>query len=102
MLRGIVSLRLLQRKRGVGRLPVCEVLIATPTVRELVRQAHTEQLPEVLRDGALFGMQTFMQALYQRCRRDEITREEALRYADSPQDLELMLRDIHQTRDVFA
>ena len=100
ILRGAISLRLLLRSDGTGRLPVCEILVATPTVRELIREGRTEQLPMTMQDGAMFGMQTFTQALYQRYRQGEVDLEEALRYADSPEELQLAIREIRSTRDV--
>lgn len=100
VLRGILSMRLLKRRDDHGRTPVCEVLVATPTVRELIREGRTEQLPALLHDGAMFGMQTFTQALYQRYRQGEVTLEEALRHAESPEELELAVREIRATRDV--
>ena len=100
VLRGIVSLRLLSRSDGTGRIPACEVLVATPTIRELLRDGRTEQLPATLHDGAMYGMQTFTQALYHRYRQGEVDLEEALRYADSPEELQLAVREIRSTRDV--
>ena len=99
-LRGIVSLRLLPRADGTGRVPACEILVVTPTVRELLREGKTERLPSVLQDGAMYGMQSFTQALYLCYRQGEVTLEEALRHADSPQDLQLAIREIRATRDV--
>ena len=99
VLRGIISLRLLLRKDGAGRVPACEVMTATPTIRELLREGQTGQLPAALQDGAMFGMQTFTQALYHRYRQGEVTLEEALRYADSPQELQLAVREIRSIRD---
>jgi len=98
VLRGVVSLRLLLRADGTGRLPACEILVVTPTVRELLREGRTEKLPSLLQDGAMYGMQTFTQALYQRYRQGEVMLEEALRHADSPQDLQLAIREIRSTR----
>ena len=100
VLRGIISLRLLLRRDGTGRVPACEILIATPTVRELLREGKTEQLPSLLQDGTMYGMQTFTQALYQLYRQGDVDLEEALRYADSPEDLQLAVREIRPTRDV--
>ncbi len=100
VLRGTVSLRLLQRKDGSGRIPACEVLVATPTVRELVREGRTDRLPGALHDGGMYGMQTFTQALYQRYRQGDVELDEALRHADSPEELQLAVREIRATRDV--
>ena len=100
VLRGMVSLRLLLRSDGTGRIPACEVMVVTPTIRELLREGRTEQIPPAIHDGAMYGMQTFTQSLYQRYRQGEVDLEEALRYADSPQELQLAVREIRSTRDV--
>ena len=100
ILRAIVSLRLLLRADGTGRIPACEILVATPTMRELIREGRTEQVPAALHDGAMYGMQTFTQAFHRRYRQGEVTLEEVLRYAESPDELQLAIREIHPTRDV--
>ncbi len=98
-LRGIISLRLLMRRDGSGRVPACEALVATPTVRELIREGRTGELPAALADGGMFGMQTFTQALHRLYRAQEVELEEALRYADSPDELLLAVRDIRSIKD---
>ena len=100
VLRGIISLRLLLRSDGAGRIPACEILVTTPTVREFIRSGRVEQMPSAIHDGAMYGMQTFTQALYQRYRQGEVDLEEALRYADNPEELQLAVREIRATRDV--
>ena len=100
VLRGVICTRLLMRADGAGRIPVCEVLTSTPRVREILREGRTQDLPETMHSGAMFGMQTFTQALYARYRNGDVTLEEALRYADSPDELQLAVREIRQTRDV--
>ena len=99
VLRGIVSMRLLQRSDGMGRIPACEILIATPRAREVLREGRTEQLPSIIHDGAMDGMQTFTQALYQRYRQGDVDLEEALRHADSPSELQMAIREIRSARD---
>jgi len=100
ILRGIMSLRLLRRQDGMGRIPACEMLVATPTIRELIREGRTEQLSSFLYNGGMYGMQTFTQALYHRYRRGEVELDEALRYADCPEELQLAIREIRATSDV--
>jgi twitching motility protein PilT len=100
VLRGIVSLRLLLRADGAGRIPACEILVVSPMVRELIRGGRTEQVPAVAHDGGLVGMQTFTQALYERYRQGQVSLEEALRYAESPEELQLAIQEIRATRDV--
>ena len=100
ILQGIVSLRLLPRQDGQGRIPACEVLVATPTIRELLREGRTSELSVYMEDGAMFGMQTFNQSLADLVREGYVTLEEARRHADSPDELELALRQIRQTKAV--
>lgn len=74
--------------------------MATPTIRDLLREGRTEHVNAVMQDGQIDGMQTFTQALYARYRQGEVDLEEALRHADSPQDLQIAVRDIRSTKDV--
>jgi twitching motility protein PilT len=101
-LKGLIALRLVPRLDGGGRIPACEILVSTPRVRDLIREGRTEDLPPVLHDGAFYGMQTFTQALYTLYKQGLITLEEALRFADSPEELDLAIQEIRQTRDVHA
>lgn len=99
-LRAIISLRLLARADSAGRIPVCEIMVTTPTIRDLVREGQTDQISHIMHEGQHDGMQTFTQALYARYRSGDVDLEEALRYADSPQDLQIAIRDIRPTKDV--
>ena len=100
ILQGIVSLRLLPRQDGQGRMPACEVLVATPTIRELIREGRTSDLSHYLEDGGMFGMQTFNQSLAELVRQGYVTIEEAKAHADSPDELELAVRQVRQTKSV--
>jgi pilus retraction protein PilT len=91
-LEGIVSQRLIPRADGAGRVLACELLLATPRVRELVRRGDVAGLRQAIQAGAQEGMQTFDQALYDLCRRGMVTEDEALRWADSPGELRLRLK----------
>jgi twitching motility protein PilT len=99
-LEGVVSLRLLRRKDGPGRLPAAEVLMATPTVREMLQQGRTRQLGTALREGAYFGTQTFGQALKALLDRGLVAEEDALSSADNPEELRLELRGIVRGGDL--
>ena len=94
VLQGVVSLRLLRRKDGRGRVPAVEILLATPTVREMLDQGRTLELPGALRDGAYFGTQTFGQALKALMDAGTVSAEEALDAADSPEELRLELKGV--------
>jgi twitching motility protein PilT len=62
-LRAVVAQQLVPRRDGHGRAVACEVLVATPAVRNLIREAKLHQLPSVMQSGSQFGMQTMDQAL---------------------------------------
>ena len=98
VLQGIVSLRLLPRQDGQGRVPACEILVATPTIRELIREGRTTDLGRYLHEGGMFGMQTFTQSLTELIRRGDVTLEEAKAHADSPDELELAARQLRSQK----
>jgi len=99
-LRGIVSQRLLPRQGGSGLIPACEVMVATPTMTKLLREGRLVEMPPLMEEGGIQGMQTLCQALYQRVHRRQVEAEAALKVADSPEELELALREIRATKDV--
>ncbi|MGD1000140.1 MAG: PilT/PilU family type 4a pilus ATPase [Candidatus Brocadiia bacterium] len=99
VLEGVVSLRLLRRSGEAGRLPAVELLMATPTTRDLLQQGRTRQLPAALRDGAYYGAQTFGQSLKHLMDEGLISEEEALAAADNPEDLKLELKGITRSVD---
>lgn len=100
VLKGLLSLRLLMRADESGRIPAYEILVSTPSIRELLREGQTHQLPAMIADGAMFGMQTFTQSLYARIREGAVTLEEAMKYAESPVELQLALQEIRGIKDV--
>jgi twitching motility protein PilT len=82
---------LIRTADSAGRIAALEVLIATPAVRNLIREAKTFQLPTVMQTGAQFGMRTLEQALAELCQQGVITRDEALAHSTSPEELERLL-----------
>lgn len=93
-LEGIVSQRLVPRADGGGRVAALEILVATPRVRELMRRGDVNAIKQAIHAGGQEGMQTFDQALYDLYRRGLVSLEEALRNADSPNDLRLRIRGL--------
>jgi len=91
-LRAIVAQQLIPTPDGKGRRAVIEVLINTPLVADLIRKGEVHELKAVMKRSTEQGMQTFDQALYQLYSQGEITYEEALRHADSANDLRLMIK----------
>ncbi|MFH1857884.1 MAG: PilT/PilU family type 4a pilus ATPase [Candidatus Omnitrophota bacterium] len=92
LLKGVISLRLIPRKDGKGRVPACEIMLLTPTIRGLIHDGLTVQIPNFIQDGAVFGMQTFNQALITLYKAGKITLEEARSNADNRDELDLILK----------
>ena len=93
-LRGLMSMRLLARADGGGRVPMCEIMFGTPAVRNLIRENRVTQLEQAILQGAEEGMQTFNESLYGLLRRKLITNEIALEISDNPEELKMMLQGI--------
>ena len=94
VLRGALSLRLLPRRDRPGMIPAAEMLISTPTVRDLLEQGKTRELTTALREGEYFGTMTFAQSLAHLARQGCITEEDALAASDNPDELRLELKGI--------
>ncbi len=92
-LRGVVGQRLVPNPDGLGRVAICEVLISTGRVQDLIlNPMETAKLSEVIAEGEYYGMQTFDQALLKAVMADRITEEVAYEAATSPHDFKLMLQ----------
>lgn len=92
-LRSIVSQRMIPR-RGGGRVVAFEVLVNTPRASELIERGAVHDLKSVMIKGANEGMQTFDMCLYSYVHEGLISEEDALRFADSANDLKLRLRGL--------
>ena len=91
-LKGIVSQRLVRTADGNGRVACCEILVMTGRVHDMILDPKlTGQLPEVVAEGAYYGMQTFDQHLLAHLQSGRITYEDALHVATSPHDFKLMV-----------
>jgi twitching motility protein PilT len=101
-LRAIVSMRLIPRSDGTGRVPAAEVLINTAAVSDRIRagdQLHT--LPDLIAEGRTqYGMQTFDQSLMDLYRRGLITQERAMQYATNPAEFALRASGIQASSDI--
>ncbi|MCY4045372.1 MAG: PilT/PilU family type 4a pilus ATPase [Cellvibrionales bacterium] len=73
-------------------VPAVEILMCTPYVKSLIREGQTEKIPEAMVQDADDGSQTFDQALYGLYIAKKISKEEALKHADSADNLSLMIR----------
>ncbi|GAB4374646.1 MAG: type IV pilus twitching motility protein PilT [Acidobacteriota bacterium] len=99
--RACISMRLVTRADGTGRVPAVEVLRATPFVKDCIENKEkTKQIRAAIQQGtSQYGMQTFDQSLYSLWRQNLITREEALKRASNRDELRLRMEGIESTAD---
>ncbi len=100
-LAAVVSLRLVPRSDKPGRVPACEILINTATVREQMRDMTNQlNIPELVREGTVqYGMQSFDQSLMQWYSRGVVSYENALFYATNPTEFSLRVQGIEASSD---
>ena len=96
-LKAIVSQRLLPREEGKGRIAAVEVMLNTPLIADLIFKGEVAEMKELMKRSRELGMQTFDQALFDLYERNEVTYEDALRNADSVNDLRLQIK-LHSHR----
>lgn len=94
VLEGVISQRLIPRRDGRGRVPAVELLMRSPTVRDILYEGRTNDLYKAIQDGEYFGSQTFNQSLRRIYEEERITLDDAMGAADNPDDLKLALRGI--------
>jgi twitching motility protein PilU len=103
-LRAFVSQRLVPKKGG-GRCAAIEILLNSPLVADLILKGETNAIKEAMAKSVELGMQTFDQALFSLCEEGRITEEDALRNADSINELRLRFK-LHskdsKARDVMS
>jgi twitching motility protein PilT len=91
-LKGVVSQRLIPSADGTGRVAVCEILVMTGRVRDMVMDpTQTGRLHEVIQEGEYYGMQTFDQALLGHVQAGRVSMEEALKASSHPHDFKLLV-----------
>ncbi len=90
-LEAVISQQLLARAGREGRVPAVEVMIATPAIRNLVREGKAHQITSVIQTSAQMGMQTMDQALRDLYLRGLITYEVAVSRAMNPEELKKMV-----------
>lgn len=91
-LKAIVSQRLIPTVDGQGRRAAIEILINTPLMADLILKGEVHEMKGLMKKSGEQGMKTFDQALYELFRDGVITQEEALRNADSPNEVRLMIK----------
>ena len=102
VLKSVISLRLVPRADGMGRVPAAEVLISTAYIRECIENKEkTKYIREQISLGtSQYGMQTFDQSLYQLYKSGLITLDEALKRATNPDEFRLKIQGVQFTADV--
>ena len=91
-LRAMISQRLLPKVGRKGRVPAVEVLLNSPLIADLIFKGDIPEVKDVMRRSREIGMQTFDQALFDLYESDQISYEDALRNADSVNDLRLQIK----------
>jgi len=91
-LKAVVSQRLIPKKDGTGRCVAVEILINTPLIADLIEKGDIPGIKEVMKRSREQGMQTFDQAIYDLYLANEITYEEALKNADSQNEIRLKIK----------
>ena len=91
-LKGLISQRLLPRQEGKGRVPAVEILLNTPLIADLIFQGKVGEIKDLMKRSRELGMQTFDQALFDLYEANLVTYEDALRNADSVNDLRLQIK----------
>ncbi|EQD44574.1 type IV pilus (Tfp) assembly protein ATPase component PilU [mine drainage metagenome] len=91
-LKAMISQRLLRRATGSGRVAAMEILINTPLVADLIFNGRVAELKELMSKSTGLGMQTFDQAIFDLYERGMISYEEAIRNADSQNELRLRIK----------
>jgi twitching motility protein PilT len=102
VLKAVISLRLMPRADGLGRVPAAEILIRTNYVRECIENKEkTKYIKDAIQQGtSQYGMQTFDQSLYSLYKSGLITLEEALKRSTNPNEFKLRIQGIQSTSDV--
>ena len=91
-LRGLVSQRLIPKKEDKGRVVAMEIMLNSPLISDLVFKGEVHEIKEIMKKSRELGMQTFDQALFDLYELDKISYEDALRNADSVNDLRLTIK----------
>ncbi len=91
-LRAMVSQRLLPKQDGKGRAAAVEVMLNTPLIADLIFKGEVSEIKEIMKKSRNLGMQTFDQALFDLFESNIVTYEDALRNADSVNDLRLQIK----------
>jgi twitching motility protein PilU len=96
-LKSMVAQQLIPRKDGKGRAPVVEVLLNSPLVADYIRKGEVHLIKDLMAKSTELGMQTLDQSLVKAYKAGIIGKEDALRYADSANDVRLQIKMFEKT-----
>ncbi|WP_342118818.1 PilT/PilU family type 4a pilus ATPase [Pseudoduganella sp. OTU4001] len=91
-LKGMISQRLIPKKDAKGRAVAVEIMLNSPLIADLIFKGQVHEIKELMKRSRELGMQTFDQALFDLYEAGQITYEDALRNADSVNDLRLAIK----------
>jgi twitching motility protein PilU len=91
-LKAFVSQRLVPKQDGTGRAAAVEIMLNSPLVSDMIFKGEVSEIKEIMKKSRQMGMQTFDQALFDMYESNVITYEDALRNADSVNDLRLQIK----------
>jgi len=91
-IKGIISQRLIKKPDGKGRVAALEILLNSPLISDLIFKGEIAQIKEIMSKSTQLGMQTFDQALFNHYEERNISYEEAIRNADSQNELRLRIK----------
>ncbi|MES2899663.1 MAG: PilT/PilU family type 4a pilus ATPase [Pseudomonadota bacterium] len=91
-LKGLISQRLIPMKESKGRCVAIEIMLNSPLISDLIFKGQVHEIKEIMKKSRELGMQTFDQALFDLYENDLISYEDALRNADSVNDLRLAIK----------
>jgi twitching motility protein PilU len=100
-IKGILAQRLLPRASGTGRIAAMEIMLASPLISDLIFKGEVTGIKEVMSRSTRLGMKTFDQALFDLFEEGKISYEDALRNADSRNELRLRIK-LESKRDFKA
>ena len=104
-IRALVAQRLIPREAGSGRIAAMEIMLNSPLIQDLIFKGHVTEIKEVMSRSTRLGMKTFDQALFELFETGMISYEDALRNADSKNELRLRVkleskREVKNVEDV--
>ena len=84
----VIAQKLLQTRNQDGRVPACEIMVANPAIRNLIREDKIYQIPTIIQAGAQEGMHTLDQDLQRLIQKGNIDKDTAIKIADNPEIFE--------------